>query len=241
LRGDSVPISNEQLLAEVEDILRSMPARATLRHPNDENFGWLGRVGALIEAWSMPKTVFLRPAVDQFHHPDAYQANEGFRKIMTLLHEARHDLRMKTVGPLSAALGQGKVFDYFDEVRKIIEPATRDVFFVDPYLDAEFVARYLPHIRVGTSVRLLARERLATLLPAVDVFSRQSGIEVGVRSSPGFHDRYVLVDGAACYQSGASFKDGAKAAPTTLTQITDALPVVLKTYEDLWANGRLER
>lgn len=35
-------------------------------------------------------------------------------------------------------------------------------------------------------------------------------------------DRYVFVDGKACYQSGASFKDGAKLTPTTLTQITDA-------------------
>ena len=148
---------------------------------------------------------------------------------------------MKTVGPLNAAVGKGSVFDYFDEIRKIVEPATRDVFFVDPYLDAEFVSRYLPHVRVGTAVRLLARERLATLLPAVDVFSKQSGIAIGVRSSPGFHDRYVFVDRAACYQSGASFKDGAKASPTTLTQITDAFPAVVQTYEDLWMAGKVER
>lgn len=236
-----MPLTDEQLLAEVEDILRSMPPRETLRHGTDENFGWLGRVSALIEAWSTPKTIFLRSAMDQFHGQSARDAQEGFRKIMTILHEARHDLRMKTVGPLNAAVGRGNVFDYFDEVRKIIEPATRDVFFVDPYLDAEFVARYLPHVRAGVPVRLLARERLATLLPAGDAFSRQSGVAVSVRSSPGFHDRYVLVDGAACYQSGASFKDGAKAAPTTLTQITDAFPVVLKTYEDLWSTGKVER
>jgi hypothetical protein len=148
---------------------------------------------------------------------------------------------MKTVGPLNAAIGKGSVFDYFDEVRKIVEPAAKDVLFVDPYLDAEFVARYLPHIRVGTAVRLLARERLATLLPAAEAFSKQSGIAIGVRSSPGFHDRYVFVDGMACYQSGASFKDGAKASPTTLTQITDAFPVVLKTYEELWMAGKVER
>ena len=234
-------LTDEQLLAEVEDILRTMPPRGTLRHPTDENFAWLGRVGALVEAWKLPKMLYLRPAVDQFHGQDAREAQEGFRKIMTLLHEARHSLRMTTVGPLNAAIGKGSVFDYFDEIRKIVEPAAQDVFFVDPYLDAEFVARYLPHIRAGTVVRLLARERLATLLPAVDTFSRQSGIAVGIRSAPGFHDRYVFVDRTACYQSGASFKDGAKAAPTTLTQITDAFPVVLKTYEDLWAAGKVER
>jgi hypothetical protein len=234
-----VALTDEQLLAEVEDILRSMPPRETLRHSTDENFAWLGRASALAESWNMPKTIFMRSAVDQFNGQGARDAQEGLRKILTLLHEARHDLRMKTIGPVNAAIGRGNVFDYFDEVRKIIAPATQDVFFVDPYLDAEFVARYLPHVRVGTAVRLLSRERLGALLPAADTFSRQNGITVSIRSAPGFHDRYVFVDRAACYQSGASFKDGAKAAPTTLTQITDAFPVVLRTYEDLWACGDL--
>lgn len=39
----------------------------------------------------------------------------------------------------------------------------------------------------------------------------------------------------------ASFKDGAKPAPTTLTQITDAFAVMLQTYEDLWSKAKIER
>ena len=148
---------------------------------------------------------------------------------------------MKSVGPVNSALGHGQVFDYFDEIRKIIEPATQEVFFVDPYLDAEFVSRYLPHVRGGVPIRLLARERIATLLPAVDMFVKQSGATVLVRTNSGFHDRYMIVDHGSCYQSGASFKDGAKSAPTTLTQISDAFAVVHKTYEDLWSAGKVER
>lgn len=218
-----------------------MPPRDTLRHPTDENFAWLGRVSAFIEAWDKVKSISLVFAMDQFHNQQAVPAQEGFRKIMTLLNQARHDLRMKTIGPINAAIGHGSVFDYFDEIRKIIEPAKQDLFFIDGYLDAEFVSRYLPHVAVGVSVRLLARERLQTLIPAVDLFVKQSGLTVNVRSSTGFHDRYIIVDKNACYQSGASFKDGAKAAPTTLTQITDAFTVVEQQYENLWAQAKVER
>jgi hypothetical protein len=126
------------------------------------------------------------------------------------------------------------VFDYFDEIRRTVELAKQDLLFVDPYLDAEFVSRYLPHVAVGVTTRLLAREKLTTLMPAVDAFARQSGTSVQVRSAPNFHDRYLFVDSVSCYQSGASFKDGARSAPTTLTQITDAFAAVRKTYEDLW-------
>jgi hypothetical protein len=53
-------------------------------------------------------------------------------------------------------------------------------------------------------------------------------------------NRYVFVDRLSCYQSGASFKDGAKSAPTTLTQITDAFAPVLKTNEDIWSRAQVE-
>lgn len=234
-------MNDEELLGEVEDILRTMPLRETLRHGTDENFAWLGRVSAAVEEWSPLKAIPLSVAMEQFHGQSARDAQEGYRKLLTLLHQARHNLRMKTIGPVNTAIGHGQVFDYFDEIRKIIEPAKQDLLFVDPYLDAEFVARYLPHIATGVSIRLLARERIATLLSAVELFARQSGSHVQVRSAPGFHDRYVIVDRDACYQSGASFKDGAKAAPTTLTQITDAFPVVRQTYEELWNAAKAER
>ena len=154
-----------------------------------------------------------------------------------MLHQAGHELRFKTVGPLTVAVAQGDVFDYFDQVRKVIESAKIDLLFVDPYLDAEFVSRYLPHITQGVSVRLLGRERMTTLAPAVELLRQQTGLAIEVRSATGFHDRYVFVDRQSCYQSGASFKDGAKKAPTTLTQIQDAFAGVSSTYEQLWASA----
>ncbi len=166
---------------------------------------------------------------------------DGYRRILIVLHEARHALRMETVGPLSVAVAHGMVFDYFDELRRVIEGAKQDLFFVDPYLDSEFVSRYLSHVSKGATVRLLAREKLLTLLPAVDLFAKQTQSTIGVRSAPHFHDRYVFIDRNACYQSGASFKDGARSAPTTLTQITDAFTAMLQTYEGLWNTAKVER
>jgi len=126
------------------------------------------------------------------------------------------------------------------EVRKILEVARQDVLFVDPYLDAEFVSRYIGHVASGVTIRLLASEKLSTLLPAVKLFVQQTNASIEVRSATDFHDRYVFIDRSACYQSGASFKDGAKKSPTTLTQITDAFSAVLQTYEVLWSSSKVE-
>ena len=230
-------MNDVDLLAEIEDVLRLMPPKQTLRYQSDESFIWLGRAVAAIAQWNQVQGAAARGLVPQFHDVMAIPSEKGFLGLMSLLHEARSDLRMRTLGPANIAVGQGLVFDYFDEIRKLIEPARSDVLFVDPYLDADFVSRYLPHLARGVTIRLLAREKLTTLIPAARLFAQQSNASIEVRSAPRFHDRYVIVDKSTCFQSGASFKDGGRSAPTTITEITDAFAAVHQTYEDLWQSG----
>lgn len=231
-------LSPEQLAFEIEDVIRTMPSSLDFAANPDNCVAWLGRASAAMNAWDMPRSMtHFEPHIRILLQAGNYDFSGVRRTLLGQLHQAQSDLRLKTTGPLSLGIGIGRVFDYFDEVRKIIESAKIDLFFVDPYLDAEFVARYLPHAPDGTRIRLLAREKLSTLKPSIASFIAQTGHSVEVRSAIGFHDRYVLVDGQTCYQSGASFKDGAKKTPTTLTQITDAFSVVQTTYEDLWAMG----
>lgn len=95
-------MEKEELLGEVEDILRTMPPKATIRHGTEENFAWLGRVTAFVEAWSPIRLVDdLNFAMGQFHGRDARIASEGLRKIITLLHRARHRQPVINQGPRS--------------------------------------------------------------------------------------------------------------------------------------------
>lgn len=234
-------MKSEDLLNEIEDLLRNVPNPATITHDLDENYSWFGRVSAVITSWSPVKAVSLPFHMNEITSLSTLNSKVGLGKIRTLLHEARHDLRMKTVGPVSVAIQKGMVFDYFDEIRKIISTVSTDILFIDPYLDSDFVSRYLPNCPQDVSIRLLTEKKPSTLLPAVDAFNQQHQTKIQVRSTTGIHDRYLLVDGKSCYQSGASFKDGAKASPTTLTQITDAFSAVSSTYEGLWNSANIQR
>lgn len=231
--------SLEQLLVELQDVIRSMPDTRDFSVNPDKCIPWLGRASAAMAAWDAVRSIaHFEPAVKQYSSLQANRDRVTFfpfrQSLLVLLHQAENDVRLRTTGPLSVGVQSGRVFEYFDELRKVIESARSDLLFVDPYLDAEFASKYLPQVATGTRVRLLARERLAVLKPAVATWIAQSGASIEIRSAPGFHDRYVFVDGNACYQSGASFKDGAKKAPTVLSQITDAFDAVRSTYEQLW-------
>ncbi len=52
-------MKQEVLLAEVEDLLRTMPNRATLAHNNDENYSWFGRVAEFVDEWDPIKSPVL--------------------------------------------------------------------------------------------------------------------------------------------------------------------------------------
>ena len=76
-----------QLLAEVEDLLRTMPPKSAIRHDTQENFAGLGRLSAAIKAWSFAESLPLGLAVKQLHGKMASDVSQGFSQIMTLLHQ----------------------------------------------------------------------------------------------------------------------------------------------------------
>ncbi len=238
-----VAINKEQLLAEVEDVLRTAPTLQAFAQDSggEEHLAWLGRAAAAIELWDLSKTPRVSMALAGVPSDFLDPCQKALSTLKVLLQQARAALRLE-LGRTGIVVAQGQVFDYFDELRKVIETARSEVFFVDAYLDAEFVPRYLPHLADGVAIRLLGgTKRMPTLLPAVDLFARQNGRTVDVRSSERLHDRYVFLDRAICYLSGASFKDGAKNAPAVLTQLTDPFVAVWDTYEGLWNTGKVER
>ena len=93
--------------------------------------------------------------------------------------------RLKTLGPINIAIGQGLTFDYFDDVRKIIEPARSDLFFIDRYLEAEFVSQICAPCRpwcFNTSPQPIYK--IPALCSAVEVFVEQTG----AKSEHPFHE-----------------------------------------------------
>ena len=226
-----------QLLAEIEDTIRTVPR--DFSHP--EAVSWVGRATSLLKRWAPDRSIIIDSHARGSLGISDLLASSNFQSVLMLLHEARHDLRLDEVGPLSTVVEKGQTFDYFDEVRKLLVTAQNEVFFVDPYLSAEFVSRYFPHLQSGVHIRLLGKKDLPALLSAVDLAAQQYQVQVSVRSSTSIHDRFVFLDGKRGFNSGASFKDGARLSPTIVTEITDTLPAVLATYEQLWSTGIVQR
>ena len=210
----------------------------------------MGRAAAALEKWDWTKgtTIHLHihnlqssakiadlpnlPSSVRDHYVTLGQASDrsgpAYRGMRTLLHQARHDLLMNIERPLSVAIAEQKPFDYFDAIRKLIEMARLDILFVDPYLDAEFVARYLPQVHSGVTVRLLTSKRVTALVFAVDLFVQQTPMDVRIRSvTAGLHDRYIYSSIAPIV---INLERRSRMGPKNLQRFCRRLPTRLHLY-----------
>ncbi len=222
------------IIAEVEDLIRTMPDLA-YGWNEPASLDWLGRVKAILSLPQLGVFTEAHVAIMQASSDDSWR---GKTSIQVLLSQVRHALRMQTIGPLAVAVNKGMVFDYFDSLKKIIEEARTDILIVDPYMDAEFVPRYLPFVSKATAIRLLASKHVSRLAPAAALFAQQNQATIEVRRASSMHDRFVFVDGKRGFQSGSSFHQGGVNSPTTLTEITDTFSAVRTIYEDMWSGSQ---
>src|SRR5579864_8546852 len=103
-----MPLTNEQLLAEVEDVIRTAPPLESFYKREPEAAEWFGRFSAVMRAWDSRRSLeveFIHQQIENFSKIDY-----GTQRAMALLHEARHTLRIETVGPLRVAVAHGQVF-----------------------------------------------------------------------------------------------------------------------------------
>jgi len=233
-------MEDRDLLIVVEDLLRTSPQLGNMSALTNENIDWVGRLGATFNLMDTQLSTQMGAAVASVLNTNTNISQSAEIAIRRLLHTARWTLRQRTGGPTTVAVNAGMVFEYFNGLSKLIQTARKDILFVDPYLDAEFVERYLPFVATGVTVRLLGRERQGTLKPAAEAFAKQHQIALELRAGGKFHDRFLFIDKTQCFLSGASFKDGGAKTPTILVEITDAFAQVWSTYDTIWGAARID-
>ncbi len=90
-------LSKQSLLAEIEEIRKTMPPRETIRWDTEENHNWFGRVSAAIEKWNPSKSALVEEHLNLFFsRRHARETIQGLNKLTVLLDQAQADLRLET-------------------------------------------------------------------------------------------------------------------------------------------------
>lgn len=234
-------MSNEHLcLAELRAVDTSMPKFSGYEVLSEEELAWLGRAYAAVHQWSSFESAGVKTATDWLGMPGMIEQN--LNKIRACIKRGIADLELKirlTPTSTQQVYGPGAVYDFFNDLARIIRSSTRDILIADPYMDAEIFDLYLTECSSATSVRLLAKNSAPNLKAAAAKFCSQKNISIQIRQSTSFHDRVILHDGTTVWVIGQSLKDAAKSKVTYLAPLSsDVANLKIDFYEQVWQAGK---
>lgn len=108
---------------------------------------------------------------------------------------------------------KGSQWDAFVVLRDIIASASKQVDVVDPYCDGALFGLLASRAEEPLTVRVLCDRYAQAVDAEAGKFRAQwAGWEFEIRKATGFHDRFVILDGAECYHIGASINGAGKNA-----------------------------
>ncbi len=107
-------------------------------------------------------------------------------------------------------VSKGEVYTAFRALQRIFQQARSAVVIIDPYVD-EQALDHVAALDSSIKVQLITEHIKGNFKAAYTKLLQQRG-NLEARVADYFHDRFIILDGAACYQLGSSINHlGAKA------------------------------
>jgi hypothetical protein len=123
----------------------------------------------------------------------------------------------------------GEEYEFYRDVTACLKLAQKEIFVIDPYVNAGIFNEYASAIPRTVYFRLLS----ANIPPDVMTLAQKyaNGGNFALRSSNAIHDRVLFADGRV-WVIGQSLKDAARKKPTYIVEHDEALMRGL--YESIW-------
>jgi hypothetical protein len=127
----------------------------------------------------------------------------------------------------------GQTFDALSVAAQIFASAKTSFVLIDGYLGADTLNLLPTHPR-GIAIRILTKPLFPAVKTLCRAFKAQHG-SLAVKSSPAFHDRFVVIDNSAVYHFGASVKDlGKRAFMFSLIEEPEIVAAIQAKFATEW-------
>ena len=130
--------------------------------------------------------------------------------------------------------------DAYVENRKIVRDTKRSIRIIDPYLD-ETIFNLFRHVEDSMKIELLTSKLSHDFMHEVENFRKQyPQINIEVRCTKDFHDRFIITDDEKFWHIGCSIKDAGNKA-FFLSRIEDPKNIhsLLSTLNDTWTSANV--
>jgi hypothetical protein len=160
--------------------------------------------------------------------------NEEIQDLESLLKALVSALRLQLPEEETKGVYEpGEEYNFYRDLTSIIQAATRDILFVDAYLDEDLFNLYVSKIPSTLNVRILTNNVRPNVNTVARMFAKKQQIQL--RSSSDIHDRHIFIDQRG-WAFGQSIKDAATKKPTYMIELNGpALKATKDIHDQIWA------
>jgi hypothetical protein len=133
---------------------------------------------------------------------------------------------------IEAFISKGQVYTAFRTLQQIFQQARSAVVVIDPYID-EQVLDHVAALDPGVKVQIITEVVKGNFKTAYSKLLQQRG-NLEARAVAHFHDRFVILDGAVCYQLGSSINHLGSKATVIDRKSNTVRDRVLSEFASLW-------
>jgi len=138
---------------------------------------------------------------------------------------------------LEKAYSPGDSYDFYDDVKKIINNVKSNIFLIDSYATEDIINFYLNKFQKGIKIKILTNDKpQGNFVSIATKFKIKHGKNFSVKTNKNCHDRVFFVD-KKCYVTGQSLDKAASKQPTYICEIENS-GSFRKIFEDLFNSGR---
>ena len=167
------------------------------------------------------------------------RANLQLDDMLAAMRSAVDQLRWTIPDPTQVFLPAGSTHDAYVEIRKIVAQATTEILIVDSYVDHSLWP-LLTNVPSAVKIRIVTGQMKGDFALEGRKFVAQHGATVEVRTTPSYHDRFILIDASKCWHLGASIKDAGNKA-FAMSEIIRATieAAILADVESVWKGATI--
>ncbi len=135
----------------------------------------------------------------------------------------------------------GSEYDSYRHIKKIMQESKKSITVIDPYLNATIFTMLSASGTTELSVKLLTAKPPADFVLEGSKFQKQyPKIEIEIRITSNFHDRFMIIDDCRCWHIGASIKDAGNKI-FVISQLEDETnrDALARAFAQSWSKGKL--
>lgn len=230
------PIEKYIILLKLTEILGNAPdfAEKLSLDPVTHQRQWLSKVRALLARLDISKEIAFDKAFRELgkYWKPAILLIKG--KVLDAIEEIKLELELDGRSEIGSVYAPGDVYQFYADLKEVVNSATTDVLIVDPYFNGEAFDAYLSTVGSKLNIQILADSYSKDISAYIKKYKSQYGTNIKLRRSKELHDRVIFIDNDVAWIMGGSIKDAGKKATCLIPLQPQFFSAKHKIYLEIW-------